>query len=274
MALITESGNVNYLGLTALLIINIGTGYKAATNPSCEPDFYKMPPVGPTSSINRFPSINTDADVVCDSVSDYNENEDDDDSVNHTFPHLPNIPIVTPTNSFHTTPDMSARSDLAMILTNDGSVAYGPNRSDGEVWPCFECTPPMFTSICSSSRQDVSPLKPRHKSPIVRMGNQSFQYIESLHFNSNNFRTDGRPREDDSICFSQSNRPGLSMPSFSHCDSSTIGDISLSVIDENSVQYDPLDVFLEEMGDTYEEGINAFPATVVVGGFKSKADGP
>jgi hypothetical protein len=64
------------------------------------------------------------------------------------------------------------------------------------------------------------------------------------------------------------------MPSFSHCDSSTIGDISLSVIDENSIKYDPLDVFLEEMGDTYEEGINAFPATVVVGGFKSKADGP
>jgi len=233
-----------------------------------------MPPVGPNKT-NRYPSINTKhADIVCDSESEYHGESDDDHDIadHHTFPQLPNIPIVTPTNSFQSA-EINTQSESAMIRTGDGPVTYGPTRTDGEVWPCFECTPPIFSSTWNS-KHDVPPLKPRRKSPIVRMGNQSFQYIESLHLKSNTFPNMGGQDEEDSVDFSQPNsRPGSGVPSFAYCDSSTIGDISLSVIDENSAHYDPLDIFLEEMGDSYRNDVIEFPSTIVLGDYNSKGEG-
>jgi len=227
-----------------------------------------MPPVGPNSTF-RYPPINSDVDIVCESESDYREIENDHGSVDNTFPYLPSIPVVTPTGSFHTSADANGQSDLGII-----STAYGPNHAGGEVWPCFECMPPIFSSTCSS-KQDMSPLKPRRKSPIVRMGNQSFHYL-----NSDDLRTVVHQRDDSSRGQNQitAGMPNISSSGnqpFSICDSSTIGDISLSGIDDNSVQCDPLDIFLEEMGDDteYEEDMKAY-AVIEGDNHNDQGEGP
>ena len=212
-----------------------------------------MPPVGP-NSMYQYPLINNNVNVVCESESDYHGIENDHNSVENTFPYLPNIAVVTPTNSFHAAADLIGQSDLGLGL----GIIDRHNHAGGEVWPCFECMPPIFTSI-SSSHLDLLPLKPRRKSPIVRMGNQSFQYIESLHLNnSHDFKTVVHQRDNNQITTAgMASITGFGDQPFSFCDSSTIGDISLSGIDENSIQYDPLDIFLEEMGDVYGGDINA-----------------
>lgn len=122
-----------------------GTGYKAASNPACEPDFYNMSPVGPgyddTNCNDGDPNLNFYSDVA-----------------------KSHIPIVTPTTS--------TSGNFNSVYAGHTDHLICPNPFVGGA----------LTSDPSTISPSKPFLKPRQPSPSrsVKMGHECFHYMESV----------------------------------------------------------------------------------------------
>ncbi len=122
-----------------------GTGYKAASNPACEPDFYNMSPVGPA-------------------YDDSNCNDGEPNVNFYSNVARSHIPIVTPTT---------------FTSGNFNSVYEG--HKDHQNCP----NPFVYGELTSDPSTMSPPkpfLKPRQPSPArsVKMGHEYFHYMESV----------------------------------------------------------------------------------------------
>ncbi len=119
-----------------------GTGYKAASNPACEPDFYNMKSVGPRLTTSH--GNNDDSYFTCTEMLNATQ-----------------APIVTPIADS----GQSKSKELSSFAADDLGV------------PIYD----MSTSMSTSASAPEKPfLKPRHHARAVQMGNQHFHYMESL----------------------------------------------------------------------------------------------
>lgn len=155
-----------------------GTGYKASSSPSSEPDFYSMPPVYPTTT-----------EYLCPDPHKETLGDDRDRHMESTDPQTPrpqritirgnasvarkSIPITpVPSKECHVTPENSP-----VAHTNNGVNRF----SVPQLSPSDKGKIPSIVSIKSQKRPcGIPSLGQRGK--VIRVGNQSFQYLE--HFDS------------------------------------------------------------------------------------------
>ncbi len=185
-----------------------GTGYKAASNPDCEPDFYGMPPVGIT-----YPNASPSPEVGKGKT----------------------LPIVTPQAGYEFGSGMYDRTQLIKGA------------------PHLESLPQKKQQTCNKHVHKPY-LSPRIDQKVVRMGNQSFQYMEPLHpvIGSDStiqpqlkkIKTDGEDQSSVSIS------PSIFENSFSE---ETLNNENDEGVEEC---IDPLSVFLSEIGNDFEDDIN------------------
>lgn len=187
-----------------------GTGFKAASNPECEPDFYRMAPVdSPRSMTNCTPIAAT--------VSN-------DESLPFVSPYEDSIPVHP---ASQTMPLLSPLLD-----TRNGE--HDKSR-----------TPELHVPF----------LGKRSKSKRVKLGNQSFQYMEHLEpleplpveFEGNSHSSPyGTSSEEQN---------GLSFNP--HIFDSCFYDEAANMECESvTKEVDPLSVFLAEIGDDFQDDIN------------------
>lgn len=193
-----------------------GTGYKAASNPACEPDFYNMSPVGPGYHNPRMSM--GDSTFGCGML----------DSSRVMAP----IPVVTP-NSSHN--------------DNHHPIAtFDEHNSHPGIHPLHQGEMTGFE--ISDNPQEVKSskhfLKPRHHSRAVKMGNEHFHYIESLKKVSSNPYSS----EDVSSRSSCTSSPILFERMSSDETSSTKDN-------EEDPSQDPLTIFLADMGEDFEDDL-------------------
>ncbi len=187
-----------------------GTGYKAASNPECEPDFYSMVPVGMPCSVS--PPLSKAGRAR-------------DDGTQH--------PIVTPDTSY-----------------GISSVSYGENHLMNAA--------PRLQELATIGDERVSSKhahKPFLNPKVVRMGNQSFQYMSPLYpiigssdgQNEVSYTSPGDGQGDISIS-----------PTIFE-DSLSVGTLPIDNDEGRAPYFDPLSVFLSEVGKDFEDDINFGP---------------
>lgn len=182
-----------------------GTGFKAASNPDCEPDFYHMTPV---------------------------------DS--------PRPPVID-----------TSYSTGAIVSNDDSSAVVTPNEEPSIQTNCNKSLPPLSTAFDIENSNDDNPREGYHmpflgkrlRTKRVKLGNQSFQYMEHLEPLESGTRTAT------SFANTRIDQDLLSI-SPNMFDSSFYQDSQNADDDTVPKEVDPLSVFLAEIGDDFEDDIN------------------
>lgn len=207
-----------------------GTGFKAASNPACEPDFYAMPAMTVPSDVE----------------SSYSS----ENMISLPSQYLPQVVTPTPSTStptpieIMTLPPASIR-EMSLPHMNDTD-----NWVDDEEESNEESSQMIALSNCACTR--------------VKMGNHSFQYIDSFQPNSDSVSGEG---EVSFRSIDQSNRrlSEYAKRAFESCGGSPLifeegeeltFDESDCDHDEEDPSQDPLALFLKDIGNEFEDDIN------------------
>ncbi len=198
-----------------------GTGYKAASNPACEPNFYKMTPVGPGFN------------------NDHNLHSGND------------------TNAYYglTSPSNTTSYAPMAVVTPDNNVSQPAPQLQSPEFPLPENMTSLSVSEPSTFNAAVSKpfLRPRHHhhhhhhqqhhSRAVKMGNEYFHYMESL-----------KEAIDDSSSPGDSSGSRSCTPSPIFFEKISSEDTSVKDTNEDPSQ-DPLAIFLADMDGEFEDDL-------------------
>lgn len=201
-----------------------GTGYKAASNPACEPNFYKMSPLGPGFKSNDHGGNQIEAQTCYGLQSPITKT-----SYHHNVP----MPVVTPDAEVPKTMQVQPNPDVFPIPQNIMGTSDSENPALSTAAPKPFLRPRLQQNIHH-----------HHHSRAVKMGNEHFHYMESLK----------QPVDDttfypDEISGSRSCTPS---PIFFEKISSE--DTSVKDTDEDPSQ-DPLAIFLADMDGDFEDDL-------------------